>query len=108
ADHDRRAEREDAGKGNVEVRQDAQRRGLDDVPAKACEIAGARAAGIDKGRGAAGPRDLGRIDPERSAAPVDMRMQVDQPWRDDPAAHIDYLGAPTRQIGPDRSDLAIG
>src|SRR5436190_555954 len=82
-----RAERKDAGEGDIQERQDAERRGLDDMPPEAVKIARPRAAGIDKGGRAALLRDQGRVDPERGAAPIDMRVQIDKPRRDDQTAH---------------------
>ena len=106
ADHHRGGERKDPGKRHVEVGQDAQRRRLDDVPAKAVEIAGAGAARIDEGRRAAALRDSGGVDPERGPAPIDMGVQVDQPGHDDEAARIDDFRPRQRQAGADGDDLA--
>src|SRR5437764_6114403 len=76
------------------------------MPPEAMKIAGPRAAGIDKGRRAAVARDLAGVDPERGAAPIDMRVQIDKPRRDDQAAHIDNLGAVAPYISPDGRNLA--
>ena len=48
ADHDRWAIGKDAGKGDVEKGQDADRRGFDDMVAKAKKVAGSGTAGIDQ------------------------------------------------------------
>src|SRR5712691_8236300 len=107
ADHDRRGERKDAGKRHVEVRQDAQRRRLDDMPPKAMEIAGTGAAGIDKRRRAAARRERRGVDPERGSAPIDMGVQVNEAGHDNEAARIDDLLPAQRQTGPDRRDPAV-
>src|SRR5205814_1428494 len=101
SDHDARTECKDAGKRDIEERQDAQRREFDDMPPEAMKIARPRAAGIDKGRRAAVARDLAGVDPERSAAPIDMRVQIDKPRRDDQATHIDDFGAVAPYTNPD-------
>src|SRR5437763_11237005 len=101
SDHDARTECKDAGKRDIEERQDAERRGFDDMPPEAMKIARPRAAGIDKGRRAAVARDLAGVDPERGAAPIDMRVQIDKPRRDDQAAHNDAPRALAPQITPD-------
>jgi hypothetical protein len=108
ADHDRRRERENAGMRDVEDRYDAHRRRLDHMAAETVEIAGARAAGVDKRGCAAGPRDRGGVDPERGAAPIDMRMEVDEAGDDQLPGNIDGLGPAGCQIAADRGNLAIG
>ncbi len=98
----------DPGEGEVEIGEDADRRGLDDVMAEAMEIAGPSAAGIDAGGDAAAPRHLGRIDAERGSAPIDMGVQIDQPRRHDEARDVAHLGSrPRREIGADRGDAAV-
>ena len=87
-DHDRLAEGKDAGEGDVQIGQDADRRRLDDVAAESGKVAGAGAAGIDQGGGAAAPRDRGSIDPDRGAAPIDVGVQIDQPGRDEQADDV--------------------
>jgi hypothetical protein len=112
ADHDRLGEGEDAGERQVQVRQDAHRRGFehrrgfDHMPAEAVEVAGAGTAGIDEGRDAARARQQLRLDAERRAAPVDMGVQVDQARRHDFALHVAHVLA--RQVVADRRDLAAG
>ena len=53
-------------------------------------------------------RDLGGVDPERGAAPIDMGVQVDQAGHDDLAGDIDDLRRRRRgSIAADRGDLAV-
>ena len=108
ADHHRLREGEDAGEGDVEIRQDADRRGLDDVGAKAVEVAGPGAAGIDQGGGARAQGHWLRLDAEAGAAPVDVGVQVDQPRHHEAAVGGHDL---TRLAGIDRrldgGDLAV-
>jgi len=101
-------EREDPGERNIEKRQDAQRRRLDDMPAEAEEIAGAGTAGIDKGGRAAPLCDQSGINAERGTAPIDMSVQIYEPRHDNQAACIDSLDTVARQVRPDRGNLAIG
>ena len=49
------------------------------MAAEAVEVAGAGAAGIDEGGGAALAREIGRVDAEGRATPIDMGMEVDEP-----------------------------
>ena len=103
ADHHGAAEREDAGERDVEIGEDAHRRGLDDVPPEAGKIAGPRRAGVDERRRAAAPRDRLGLDADRRAAPIDVRVQVDHAGRDDRARDIVFvvrlLGDPRRHGG---------
>jgi hypothetical protein len=107
ADHHARAEGEDAGKGNVEEGDDAQRRWLDHMAAKTVEIAGPGAAGIDESRRSAPPRHFSRIDTERGPAPIDMRMEIDQPGYHEEPAHIDDFGTVIREIVPDPGHFSV-
>ena len=84
---------DDPGEGDVQEGQHATRGTLDDVGPEAGEGAGARAAGIDEGGGAGGRRDPDRVDPRRVAQPVNVRVQVDQPGRDEQATNVQH---PTR------------
>jgi hypothetical protein len=104
ADHHGLREREDARIGQVEIGQDAHRRGLDHMGPEAGKIARARAAGIDEGRHRAAARERFRRHAQRSAAPVDMRVQVDQAGGHDLAAYVARVLA--LQIVADRCDLA--
>ena len=72
----------DAGEGHVEESDNPDRRWLDHVFEKTRVIAGPGAAGVDKS-GAASARQNRRIDAERRAAPIDMRVQINEPRRDD-------------------------
>jgi hypothetical protein len=76
--------------------------------AKTMEIPWAGTPRIDKRRGSALPRDLGRIDPERGAAPIYVCVQVDQPRHDQKPTRIDDLGPSVGKIAADRFDPAIG
>ena len=105
AHHDRLGEGEDAGEGDVEIGQDADRRRLDHVLAKAVEVARAGAAGIDEGGDAAGAGQKLGLDAERRAAPVDVGMQIDEAGRDDLACDVAHVLA--RQIVADGRDLAV-
>src|SRR5262249_47462753 len=75
--------------------------------AEARKIAGPGAAGIDGGGDAGGAAKFLGVDAERSAAPIDMGMQVDQPGGDDGAGDVADIRA---RIGfkslPDHGDLA--
>src|SRR5262249_60229401 len=95
---------EEAGKGEVEIRQDADRRRLDDVPAEAVEIARPGAPRIDEGGGATAPRYFGGVDAERGAAPIDMGVEVDEAGRHDEPGDVAHLGAGRhREVGADRA-----
>ena len=74
--------------------------------AKAVEVAGPGAAGVDEGGDAASPRQqLGRH-AKRGAAPIDVRVQVDQAGRDELA--LDLARLASREVVADRRDLAAG
>ena len=68
ADHYFVAEGEDAGERDVEVGMDARLDALDDVGAKAVEVAGPCAARVHHGGGAGLTGVAHRVDPERGAA----------------------------------------
>ncbi len=109
ADHDILAEAEDAGEGDVEIGQDAGAGALDDMPAKAQEVAGPGAASVDEGGGAAPGRQAIGIDAQRGAAPIDMAVQVDQAGRDHAIGGVDQLaGIVARQAGSQLRHLAVG
>ena len=98
ADHDAVREAVDAGERDVQIGQDADRAALDHVLAEAREIARAGGAGVDAGGDRAAAREILGVDAERSAAPIDMRVQVDQPGRDDRAGDVADLGAARRPV----------
>jgi hypothetical protein len=77
------------------------------MAAKTVEIAGPGAAGIDESRRSAPPRDFGRIDAERGPAPIDMRVEIDQPGYHEKPARIDNFGAAAREIMPDPGHFSI-
>jgi hypothetical protein len=68
------------------------------VAAKAVEIAGTGTAGIDEGRRSTALGHFGGIDTERGAAPVDMRVKIDQPGDDQEPAHVDDVGTAAWEI----------
>ena len=104
AHHHGLGEGEDAGEGDIEERQDPDRRGLDHVLAEAREVAGPGAAGIDEGRDAARSREQLGLDTERGTAPIDMRVQVDEAGGDDLARDVARVLA--GQAVADGRDLA--
>ena len=67
-DHDPVREAEDAGVRDVQICEDTNLARLDHVLAEAREIAGAGAAGIDRGSDAGGATKLLGVDAERGAA----------------------------------------
>ncbi len=77
----------------MQISEDAHLALLDHVLAEAHEVAGPGAAGIDGGCDARGAAELLGVDAQRGAAPVDMRVQVDQPRRDDMVRHVARVGA---------------
>ena len=101
-------EAEDAGKRDVEEREDAVGRMGHHIVAEAVIIARAGAARIDQRRRAGrAPRDEARVDAERGRLVVDMGMDVDEPRRDDqrprrsrPARPRPPARAPTAAIVP--------
>src|SRR5262249_20164086 len=105
--HHRPAEGEDAGERDVEISENPHRRGLDHMAAEPGEVAGTGAAGIDQSGGAAAPGDGASVDAERGAAPVDVGMQIDQPWADKKAGDVADLAGPIEPLA-DRGDLAAG
>ena len=71
---------------------------------KAGVVARPRASRIDERRAAAA-RKAERIDAERSAAPIDMRMKIDQARRDDQSGHVlDIIAA---ELGADLRDAPV-
>ena len=86
ADRDALVEAEDAGKRDVEKREDAVGRMGHHIVAEAVVVAGAGAAGIDQRRRAGAPRDEARIDAERRRLVIDVGVDVDEARRDDQPA----------------------
>src|SRR5215475_11641363 len=76
------------------------------MPAEPVENAGAGAGSIDERRCAAPSRHLGRVDTERGPAPIDMRVEIDQPGHDDQPADIDGLRIAGGEIPPDFDHLS--
>ena len=85
-----------------------RRRRFDYMTAKTMEIPWAGTPRIDKSRGSALPREIGRIDPQRGAAPIYVRVEVDQPGHDQKPTCIDDLGPSAGKIGADRFDPTVG
>src|SRR6476646_6432751 len=77
------------------------------MAAKAVENAGTGAASIDERCRSAPPCHLGRIDTERSPAPIDMRVEIDQPGHDEQSAHIDDLSTTGSRVAPDFGHLSV-
>ena len=77
------------------------------MAAEPVENAGAGTASVDERRRAAPSRYLDRVDTQRGPAPVDMRVEVDQPGHDEQPAHIDGLGTAGGKIMPDFSYLSV-
>ena len=78
------------------------------MTSKTMEITGAGAAGVDERRRPATTRHFGRIDTERGPAPIDVRVEINQPRHDEEPAHIDGLGSDAGQIAPDLGHLSVG
>ena len=93
ADHDAPGEPVDPGERYVEIGEDPHRsRWADDMLQESGIIARPRAAGVDERRASA-TSETERVDPQRSAAPIDMGMEVDEARRDDKAADVLDHGA---------------
>jgi hypothetical protein len=91
----------------VQVGEDSHGAAVDDVLAEAREVARPGASGVDARGHTAVATVILRIDAERGAAPVDVRVQVDQARRHDQARHVDHFGACIGgKAGADRGNLA--
>ena len=101
------ADSEDAGKGDIEVGDDTQRRWLDHMAAESVERAGAGAAGVHEGRCPAPSRHFDRFDTEGGSAPVDMSVEVDEPRHDEQPMHIDDIGIAGGEVAPDFSYFSV-
>ena len=106
ADRDVPVEAEDAGERDVEEGEDAVGRMRHDVVAEAVIVARAGAARVDQRRARRAPGDEARVDAQRSRLVVDVGVDVDEPGRDDRAAHVAHLGAVGVDRCADRGDLA--
>ena len=96
AHHNGLREAVDAGERDMQIGEDTGIRSLDHMLAEAEPVARAGAAGVDGCRHARGACELVRIDAERRAAPIDMRVHVDQARRHDIAGDIAHFGAGIR------------
>src|SRR5450631_2517905 len=92
ADHDPMREAEDAGVRDMQISEDADLARLDHVLAEAREITGAGAAGVDRRGDARGAAELLGVDADRSAAPIDMGVQIDQARSDDVTRYVAHVG----------------
>ena len=102
-------EAEDAGVRDVQISENADLARLDHMLAETREIARAGAAGIDRRGDAGGAAEFFRVDAERSAAPIDMRMQIDQARRDDVTRYVAHVGAGIGlEFASDHGHLATG
>jgi hypothetical protein len=77
------------------------------MAAEPVKNAGSRAAGVDECRRSAASRHLDRIDTQRGPAPVDMRVEVNQPRHDEQPARIDDLGIFDGVVTPDFGYLSV-
>src|SRR6516165_4575383 len=97
-----------AGERDVQVGEDAHAAALDHVLAEAGEVARTCAACIGRGRDARGAAELLSVNAERRAAPVDVRMQVDQSRGDDRAGHVANVGTGIRfEARSDAGDFTL-
>ncbi len=94
---------------DVEQRVDSRGRPVDDVLAETGERTGAARAAIEDRRDAGLEPDDIRIDAERNTVLVDVRMQVDQPGRDQLAPGVEHLaGLVWRDVRVDARDASVG
>ena len=94
---------------DVEQRVDSRGRPVDDVLAETGKRAGAARAAIEDRRDAGLEPDDVRIDAERNAVLVDVRMQVDQSRRDQLALGVEHLtGLVRRDVRGDARDASVG
>src|SRR5215831_4350676 len=77
------------------------------MAAEPVENSGASAAGVDECRRPAPSRHLHRIDTERGAAAIDMRVEIDKPGHYEQPAHIDDLGAVGGELAANFGYLSI-
>ena len=101
------AEREDAGEGDVQERQDAHLRPLDHVAAEPRDIAGAGGPGVDHRGDAAGPGIGVRVHAERGAAPIHVGVQIDQAGHHHAAGDIPHI-ARRAEILADGGHFSLG
>jgi hypothetical protein len=100
---------EDAGVRDMQIGENADLARLDHVLAEAREITRAGAAGVDRRGDAGGAAKLLGIDADRSAAPINMGMQIDKPRCDDVTRYVTHLGSRVEfELAPDHGHLAGG
>src|SRR5215469_16170866 len=75
---------------------------------KAVENAGPGTAGVDERRRPASSRHLGCVDTEGCPAPIDMRVEINEPWHDKQTAQVDGLDAIGGNVAADFTYLSIG
>src|SRR6516165_6531224 len=77
------------------------------MTSKTMEITGAGAAGVDERRRPATTRHFGRIDTERGPAPIDVRVEINQPRHDEEPVRIHDLPAIVGEIVSDLDYLSF-
>ncbi len=109
ADHQAVGKPENAGEGNVEIGHNTHLGAFHDVTAKTEKIAGAGAAGIDIGGGAARGRQPVGVDAQGRAAPIDVTVQIDQTRRHQTSIGLNDAGrAVGGQSGADGGNPPVG
>src|SRR5262247_787891 len=97
----------DAREGHVQIGKDTHRTALDHMLAETRKVTGASASGVNRRGDPRFTAELFRVDTERRAAPIDMGVKVDKPWRDDVTGQIPYSSADIGlQSQPDPRHLA--
>src|SRR5258708_8809181 len=84
---------EDAGVRDMQIGENADLARLDHVLAEAREITRAGTAGVDRRGDAGGAAKLLGIDADRSAAPINVGMQIDKARGDDVTRYVAHVGS---------------
>ncbi len=91
----------------MEIGQNPRLARFDHMLAETGKIAGASAAGIDKGRHPARAGNGAGVDSKRGSAPVDVGVEVDEARRDDSAGNVAHdRAAVGREVVADGGDAA--
>src|ERR1700722_13915511 len=108
-DHDAIREAVDAGMRDMQISENADLARLDHMLAEARKIARAGATGVDRRGNAGGAAELFGVDTERSAAPIDVGVQIDEAGGDDVTRYVAHVG-PRINLEPvsDHGHLAGG